>query len=289
MKITTSVQSQFTGLFTCILILSTQSYGQPQSRNIDQAQTRIQERMIREQGGSNPSVRFNNDSSFEKVSNSETRVRGSGTYFRDRNDPGRNFTFESIFNVNNGTLRTLNYSFTGSGGGPGGGGPGGNRPGGGGPGGNRPGGGGPGGIRPPGNVTFSGAIINRNSSRGLDVHDRSSREGANVQQWEFADQPNQTWDVISQGRNEVAIVAQHSGMALTVDSQANGGNVVQRRWSNNSRQRWRLQQLSEGWSQIVNVGTGRCLDVSGHSTRDGANIQQWSCSRAPNQQFRLGR
>src|SRR6516164_5375979 len=134
MKITTSVQWEFTGLFTCILILSTQSYVQPQSRNIDQAQTRIQERMIREQGGSNPSVRFNNDSSFEKVSNSETRVRGSGTYFRDRNDPGRNFTFESIFNVNNGTLRTLNYSFTGSGGGPGGGGPGGNRPGGGGPG-----------------------------------------------------------------------------------------------------------------------------------------------------------
>jgi hypothetical protein len=126
MKITTSVQSQFACLFTCIVVLSSQSQGQPQSRNIDQAQTRIQERMIREQGGSNPSVRFNNDSSFEKVSNSETRVRGSGTYFRDRNDPGRNFTFESIFNVNNGTLRTLNYSFTGSGGGPGGGGPGGN-------------------------------------------------------------------------------------------------------------------------------------------------------------------
>lgn len=45
-----------------------------------------------------------------------------------------------------------------------------------------------------------------------------------------------------------------------------------------------------GFYQFVSVTSGRCLDVNSARINDnGANVQQWSCSGAPNQQWRLGR
>jgi Ricin-type beta-trefoil lectin domain-like len=62
------------------------------------------------------------------------------------------------------------------------------------------GGGSGGGAYPPsGRVFYSGGIVNRASGKGLDVQDRSTRDAANVQQWDFGGGPNQTWDVIDQG------------------------------------------------------------------------------------------
>ncbi|MGH9842428.1 MAG: RICIN domain-containing protein [Blastocatellia bacterium] len=309
-----------------------------QLRNINQAKQRIRDRMIQEQAGRNPEVRFNNDEQFSAVSNSETRVQGSGTYHRDRNDSGRSFNYDAIFVIRGGALRTLNYNFTGGGDSGGGGGAtincasddgrrktcpadtsggvrlarqisgspciqgqtwGFNRRNiwvdrgcradfevgsGGGPG---PGPGG--GDRPNGNVIHNGAITSRSSGRSLDVTERSMREGGNVQQWDYADQPNQNWEVIDMGQNVVAIIARHSGMALTVDGDRDRSNVVQRRWRGNTRQQWQLRPVGDGWYQLTNVGSGRCMDVEDKRTDNGANMQQYSCSGADNQQFRLGR
>ncbi len=88
-----------------------------QVRNINQAQSRIRERMIREQGGSNPSVSFDDGGSFESISSSETRVRGSGTYVRNWNEAGRRFNYVAVFRVRDGDLRSLSYDFTGDTGG----------------------------------------------------------------------------------------------------------------------------------------------------------------------------
>ncbi|HEV7396656.1 MAG TPA: hypothetical protein VGN86_09125 [Pyrinomonadaceae bacterium] len=67
-----------------------------QTRNITATRARIRERMIREQAGNNPSVRFNDNETYESVSNYETRVRGTGTYYWNPNDRGRDFTYEAI-------------------------------------------------------------------------------------------------------------------------------------------------------------------------------------------------
>ena len=88
-----------------------------QNRNVIAARQRIRERMIREQAGNNPSVRFNDNESFESISNSETRMRGTGTYYRDSNfGRGRDFSFDAVFDIRSGNLRSLNYSFGGNGG-----------------------------------------------------------------------------------------------------------------------------------------------------------------------------
>ncbi|ELS52984.1 family 43 glycosylhydrolase [Streptomyces viridochromogenes] len=38
---------------------------------------------------------------------------------------------------------------------------------------------------------------------------------------------------------------------------------------------------------VVNRSSGKCLDVAGGSTADGANVQQWACSGGNNQKWRL--
>ncbi|HEV2783029.1 MAG TPA: RICIN domain-containing protein [Actinophytocola sp.] len=39
--------------------------------------------------------------------------------------------------------------------------------------------------------------------------------------------------------------------------------------------------------RIVNRNSGKCLEVAGGSTADGANIQQWTCTGGTNQRWRL--
>lgn len=88
-----------------------------QNRNITATRARIRERMIREQAGNNPSVRFNDNETYESVSNYETRVRGTGTYFSNPNGRGRDFSYDATFEIRSGNLRSLTYSFTGGSGG----------------------------------------------------------------------------------------------------------------------------------------------------------------------------
>src|SRR5207342_1111110 len=73
-------------------------------RNYLNAQSRIRERLIREQGGNSPRVNFNNDGRFDSVGGNTTRVRGTGTYFRNQNDRGRNFSYDGVYDVRNGNV-----------------------------------------------------------------------------------------------------------------------------------------------------------------------------------------
>lgn len=48
--------------------------------------------------------------------------------------------------------------------------------------------------------------------------------------------------------------------------------------------------MGGGYFQIVSVSSGRCLDVNlGQINENGANVQPWSCSGQPNQQWKLAR
>ena len=51
-------------------------------------------------------------------------------------------------------------------------------------------------------------------------------------------------------------------------------------------QRWR-QVPGDGAVTLVNVASGKCLDVNNRSTDDGAQVQEWTCNGGPNQQWRL--
>jgi hypothetical protein len=50
---------------------------------------------------------------------------------------------------------------------------------------------------------------------------------------------------------------------------------------------WRRAAMADGTWQIINVNTGKCLDVNGASTLDGAVVQQWSCWGGKNQAWSM--
>ena len=45
--------------------------------------------------------------------------------------------------------------------------------------------------------------------------------------------------------------------------------------------------VQPGTYSLINVGSGKCVDVDGGSTVDGANIQQWACHNGNNQRFKI--
>jgi len=42
-----------------------------------------------------------------------------------------------------------------------------------------------------------------------------------------------------------------------------------------------------GYYNVINRNSGKCLDVNGVSTADGANVQQWTCGSGTNQRWSL--
>ena len=259
---------------------------------VDRCKQELLFKMGREVGGRSPQSDLDTRGlDVRQVSNTEVGVRGRGNYRRDSLDRGRPYTFDCTFNTRSGATRA-DYRWTGgfSGGGydesgyvP--------------PPSYRPpptgGRGSSGSSYPPsGRVFYSGGIINRASGKGLDVQDRSTRDLANVQQWDFGGAPNQSWEVVDVGDGEFSIISQGSNKALDVarPTAADGANVQQYRWHNGDNQRWRLERVGGGFYQIVSVSSGKCLDVdAGQIRENGANVQQWSCSGQPNQHWRLGR
>lgn len=240
----------------------------------------LKDKMRQETNARNPDVAINYRSAqLRQISNFESGLRGDGTFSRDGNDRNREFSFNCVINIRDGYATKADYNWKG-------------------------------GSRynqdedrgyenqsygrdysNRGRVWFSGGVINVGSGKGLDVQDRATWDAGNVQQWSFADQPNQKWDVIDLGDGQYSIINQASNRALEVagKSDEDGANVQQFRFHNGDNQRWLIKRSGGGNYQIVNVYSGKCLDVAGKSSADGANIQQWSCSGASNQAWKFGR
>ena len=279
-----------------------------QDRAIDQAQRAVRQRIISQEGGRDLTVVFNTDAQTAWRSRTEVRVNGTGSFSRN-NDPryansrdndqryndsrnnggrARDFSYEAIVNNRSryGSVSGVRYDLKS---GWSGGGRDNNDRDNNGRDNDR---GRPGiGNRPDGRVSYSGPIMNRHSNKALDVTERSNQDGANIQQWSYADQPNQNWDIIDLGNGEAAIISRQSGRALTVQGgrDNNGANIIQRSWNGTPQQRWRLEQTGGDYYRIVSVDNGKCLDVTSQGRQDGANIQLWDYANQANQQWRLRR
>jgi hypothetical protein len=233
----------------------------------------LQFRMSREVGGRSADVTLNRRQAEAKQQGQNTiHLSGVGRYMRDTFDRGRQFSYRCTLNMNSGQVNaqynwtdtTFDPEFEDPGYPPEWAGQ---------------------GLSPEGRVWFSGGIISRSSGKSLDVQNRSTQDSAAVQQWDYAQAPNQKWDLIDLGRGEFAIVSQGSNKVLDVvgASTQDGASVQQYRWGGGDNQRWRVERVGDGAYRIVNVGSGLCLDVQGAKREDGANIQQWSCSGGANQ------
>lgn len=86
------------------------------------------------------------------------------------------------------------------------------------------------------------------------------------------------------------LTARHSGKLADVfnASTADGADVVQWGANGQANQRWRFREVGGGYYNVVNVGSGKCLDVYGgdSATGDGVRVVQWTCGSGANQRWR---
>lgn len=141
-----------------------------------------------------------------------------------------------------------------------------------------------------GRTTQSGSIVNVGSRLCIEAAQGSSQEGARLQQGECRNGQGE-WEVRELGNNEFAIQSRSSGLVMDVQqaSVQDGATVQQWTWNQSAAQRWRLDSNAGSRYQIVNVGSGKCLDVEGRSNTPGARITQYQCHGGENQAFRFDR
>ena len=80
------------------------------------------------------------------------------------------------------------------------------------------------------------------------------------------------------GLMTVLAVAGTSAMAAT----SNPSHITPAATSNSSHM---TPATAAFYYQVVNYNSGKCLDVTGRSTANGAHIQQWTCNGGTNQEW----
>lgn len=70
-------------------------------------------------------------------------------------------------------------------------------------------------------------------------------------------------------------------------STAQGTNIVQNTYANNTYQQWILQDAGNNFYKFKNANNGLYMDINGASMAGGANVIQWGSDAGLNQQFLL--
>ncbi len=144
-----------------------------------------------------------------------------------------------------------------------------------------------------GPVTSGGTyrITPRHSGKAIDVVNCGSSNGTNVNQWSWLNNNCQKWIFTDVGGGYYRISPSNApNMALDLDgcSGSNSANIQLWTWLNNDCQKWQLVDRGGGYYSIRSRASNKCMDISGVSTADGANVMQYTCySSSYNQQFRF--
>lgn len=92
--------------------------------------------------------------------------------------------------------------------------------------------------------------------------------------------------------------ATHSGLCLDVNggSRDNGAKVQQWGCNNTGAQQWEIRYVTSGpkfngqagnYYAIININSGKCLEVRDWAQYNGAQVTQWDCHYGANQQWLL--
>ncbi|MGF7137731.1 LamG-like jellyroll fold domain-containing protein [Roseimarinus sediminis] len=138
-------------------------------------------------------------------------------------------------------------------------------------------------------------LVNRNSSKIMEVAGGSATAGANVRQNSYKNANYQQWYVkpvstrIGGDYSYYTITAVHSGKALDIMNWSldAGGNLIVWDDAKGANQQWYLDYIEDGWFNIRSRHSSLCIEVANASAVSGANIQQGAPADAYSQQWRL--
>ena len=133
---------------------------------------------------------------------------------------------------------------------------------------------------PEGYVTIKSKL---KPSMVVDVSNGSLNDGANVQLYSDNGTQAQKWYVslTEKDSNTYTIQSINSGMNLAV---AADGNVIQKAPDGSESQKWQ-PRISKGYTVLMNVETGKVLDVASAGTSNGTNVQTYAANGSDAQLF----
>ncbi len=134
-------------------------------------------------------------------------------------------------------------------------------------------------------------IISRNSNKGLDVADNATNSGSRIQQYDVTNGGgnNQRWKFESAGNGNYYIRVKSTQMYLATENNSTGDGVkvAQRNLVNSNEFKWTVTSIGGGFYKVINLNSGKALDVEGVSTSNGASIQVWTYNGGNNQQWQF--
>ncbi len=132
-------------------------------------------------------------------------------------------------------------------------------------------------------------LVNRNSSKALDMAGVSSADGAAVTQWARHDGTNQQFQFVDSGDGYYRIKARHSGKVIDVSSWSTADNAAIHQWTDHGgvNQQFRLADSDSGYVRLINRNSGKAVEVPGFSSADGTGLVQYSDLSGTNQQWQL--
>jgi GH35 family endo-1,4-beta-xylanase len=96
------------------------------------------------------------------------------------------------------------------------------------------------------------------------------------------------YDTLSTGTYVLKAKHSNKSLAVKLGSASNGATVWQYASNNASTsQQWQIKHIQGGYHKVIAVCSGKGLDVSGVSCRDGALLQQWAYGGGDNQLWKF--
>ncbi|MFT4030178.1 MAG: RICIN domain-containing protein [Protaetiibacter sp.] len=134
-------------------------------------------------------------------------------------------------------------------------------------------------------------IINRNSSKLLEIMSALTTDGAAAGQWGPTGNWTQTWAVTTATSGTFQLINKNSGKLLEIPSASLVDGTDAGQWgpTGHATQRWTLVPNTAGYWTITNANSGKLLEITSCQTTDGAIAQQWGPTGALCQQWALVR
>ena len=133
-------------------------------------------------------------------------------------------------------------------------------------------------------------LVIGSDSQCLDVYGNVTTAGAAVDQWDCNGQGNQEFQFVpvSGGYGELEVGNASDDVAVANSSTTAGtADVIQQVPNGNAASLWLPVKQSDGSYEFKNDNSGLCLDVTGASTTEGQQLDQWACKNTTgnNQDF----
>lgn len=139
-----------------------------------------------------------------------------------------------------------------------------------------------------GNAEVGFKILNELSGKVLDVRNRSTLDGAAIQQWDDLFGNNQQWFITPLVSYNIANVFSSLELDVSGGSTANGTFIQQWPANGNLQQQWQVIPAGNtGYDVIVNILSGKALEVAGSSIANGARVDQSDLAGTDNQLWQL--